>query len=164
MPRRNVSLLREPRGDVYRDLIRIAPRWADRAGLVLRDLGDATYASRMEPVLEPLRDDILSRRAVTEWPGTQLFSEEIVELVEFRLVPEGLEYLTRIARGLYSWKFPALPEDLHFMRSAGTPWLVSIAHERDAYFVIDELEQAELVQALPWLDRRLRVDSADSGE
>lgn len=162
MPRRNVSLLREPRGDVYRDLIRIAPRWADRGGLVFQNLGDATYPSRMDCVLEPLRDDILSRRAVTEWPGTQLFSGEEVELVEFRLVPECLEYLSRIARGLYSWEFPALPEDLHFMRHDGTPWLGSIAHERDAYFVIDETEQSELVQALPWLDGRLRLDSWDS--
>lgn len=116
----------------------------------------------MECVLEPLRDVILLRRNVTEWPGTQLFSKKEVELVEFRLAPECLEYLSRIARGLYSWTFPALPEDLHFVRHDGTPWLVSIAHERDAYFVIDETEQTELVQALPWLDGRLRLDSSDS--
>ena len=116
----------------------------------------------MECVLEPLRDDILSRRDVTEWPGTHPLSGKTVELVEFRLAPESLEYLSRIARGLYSWKFSALPEDLHFIRHDGTPWLVSIAHERDAYFVIDETEQTELVQALPWLDGRLRMDSLDS--
>jgi len=53
------------------------------------------------------------------------------------------------AHGLYDWVQPNRPEDLCFLRSDETPWLATIAHEKDAYFELSGEEKQRLTKALP---------------
>jgi hypothetical protein len=74
----------------------------------------------------------------------------------YRLDPGLVEALAGAVAGLYQWRQPELPEDLCLLRPDGSPWLVTIAHERDGYFTLDDAERAALVAALPSIEPLLR--------
>jgi hypothetical protein len=59
--------------------------------------------------------------------------------------------LRRIVPGLFDWQCPRLPEDLCFLRPDGFPWLASIAHEQDAYLVLNDEELTKLTSRVPTL-------------
>src|SRR5207237_8929750 len=61
---------------------------------------------------------------------------------------EGVGVLTSACAGLYDWVEPRLPEDPCLLRADGILWLVTIAHERDAYMRLSETERAIVRQTL----------------
>ena len=99
--------------------------------------------------LARLRKHEVSTREVAEWPGTTLWGGSTAQLTEYSLNAELATDLAALAEGLYDWQQPDLPEDLGFLRLDGSAWLASIAHERDAYFVVSAEEEIELRALLP---------------
>jgi hypothetical protein len=67
----------------------------------------------------------------------------------YQLTSEVVAALTTAATGLYDWQQPELPEDLCLLRDEDDPWLVSIAHEGDAFVSVDEVELEELRRRVP---------------
>ena len=67
----------------------------------------------------------------------------------FYLVPESAVILKNSANRLYQWQRPYLPDDLCFLRSDESPWLVTIAHENDSYLQADEEEMLQLKNEKP---------------
>ena len=72
-----------------------------------------------------------------------------LERARSKLSPGTASILAEVADGLFSWIQPNLPEDLCLFRKEGEPWLVSIAHEKDAYMVLPPEESAALTESIP---------------
>ena len=89
--------------------------------------------------MEGLRPYLIESKAVSEWPGTKLFWE-LATLYIYYLNNETAYLLYKSEDNLFKWLLPHLPEDLVFYKN-NKPLFVSITHEKDAYF---ELEDDEL--------------------
>jgi hypothetical protein len=138
--REEIDIVREPRGSIYRSLIRAAAGIGSWALVVVRD-GPPGLTKAGEAVLTELQrwQRGVSRRA--EWPGTRLLGD-CATVYEFELAYPCVEFLCEAVSGLYEWQQPERPEDLCILRSDDEPVLVTIAHEHDGYLQVsrDELE------------------------
>jgi hypothetical protein len=151
------TICNEPRDAVYARLIEFASRRCSQLSLVLRT--KVTTSVRALRVLESLHPFLRERRRTSEWPGTVLHGET-AELLTYSWLGGVSAILTDEASGLYDWCQPELPEDLCLWTGA-QPWLVSIAHEQDAYL---ELEEEEIHGLLDFVrDLRLTRDPITSG-
>jgi hypothetical protein len=74
---------------------------------------------------------------------------------QYRLDEASVPLLADAADGLFDWVQPALPEDLCLLRLDGTPWLVNIAHEEEAWLMLPDEEYQQLVGKLPQLAAHL---------
>lgn len=106
----------------------------------LEPTGDAVLR-RIEPAL-------VRREVRNSWPGTTLF-ESSATVATYRLTTDVVAALTTATSGLYGWQQPDLPEDLCLLRDEDDPWLVSIAHEGDAFVRVDADELKELRRRVP---------------
>jgi hypothetical protein len=142
--KRTLSFTDEPRGSIYQHVLEASLADASIVYVVLRESVDVSaMARRCLTKLEPF---LMSNQMVREWPGTALFSGEAHRL-SYHWNDSCRRVLASCAEGLYEWLQPERPEDLGLLRSDGSVWLASVAHERDAWL---ELEFAEC-------DRLLRV-------
>ncbi len=149
MDRACLSLRIEPQGDLYLKLIEYATTQCDVALLVVRhSVLLAPLDPEGERVLEQLEPFLKRKAELSEWPGTELLGHTAL-VHYYNLEPQCVQILKQATDALYSWVQPRLPEDLCFLRSDGEPWLVSIAHERDAYLYLSEEEKLRLLSALP---------------
>lgn len=71
--------------------------------------------------------------------------------VRFDLSNESMAVLASVP-GLYSWRQPERPEDLCLLRRDGSPWMGSIAHERDSFLELEEAEMVDLRAGVPGLE------------
>jgi hypothetical protein len=101
-------------------------------------------------VLEEPEPFLLSRTDESEWPGTRLF-DETASVSKFLLRAETVKVLGMVAEGLFEWVQPNLPEDLCILRDDDSQWLVTIAHERDAYLELCDNERGMLLGEVPTL-------------
>lgn len=148
-PRRTYDLLEEPKGEVYRGLIRASQSYGDRFLLVVNSsLGPDALARSFVDELEPY---VLDQSQETEWPGTKLLGNDTALVSSFSLVPETVEILAKTVEGLFDWIEPGLPEDLCILRTDGRPWLVTISHEHDGYFELSGEEEETLTSEIPGL-------------
>jgi hypothetical protein len=138
----------EPREENYYRLLNLALEFCDRLLLVERSsiplsLLGKEFAQRLNGFLiETMNGD--------EWPGTKLLDEKaVIRVFKFNL--DSLEILKSFTCGLYDWVQPELLEDLCLLRSDGTPWLVSISHEKDGYFELTECEKNQVIEKFPGL-------------
>ena len=135
----------EPRGALYRDLIRHAVVDCNIALLVVQTM---PLEQRGQEVLTRLAAFLIEKVESSEWPGTKLLNRT-GWVFRYRFEPESAEILAGAADALYDWLQPNLPEDICLLRADGTPWLVSIAHEKDGYLELSQEEKARLFDALP---------------
>jgi hypothetical protein len=156
MMREIYDISSEPAGDSYCEIIRSAANYCDAFILVVRSsIGVDESATKL---LSRLRTFLLSESEESEWPGTQLL-EGSAMVYKFVVCQEALDLLIKASSSLFGWIQPSLPEDLCFLRSDESPWLVTIAHERDGYFLLAEDEVEKLRKTVP--DLRLRPHSKD---
>lgn len=150
--RRSITVAREPKGVLYRGLLGEALRYCDRFSLVQRS--ECIIDESAKALLLELAPHLRQERTVSEWPGTKLLGGT-ASLFEYELCEASAAILGRAADGLYDWCQPGKPEDLVLWRASDGPWLVSIAHERDAYFEISSTERDELLQSIPALSEAI---------
>jgi hypothetical protein len=145
----------EPREDAYRQLITIGRSVCQSVLLVARpELGFDQRASETLGALEPY---LLREEASASWPGTTLLSgEALVRLYRFQ--DEVLGILIGRAAALFEWQQPKLPEDLCLMRDELTPWMVTIAHEADAFVDLTPPERESMMSISPVLAKLLRQE------
>lgn len=153
---RRYTLRREPRDAVYAALLGVARQWCGTALVVVRDQLDLRDSGR--EVLTKLREAgrLRTRRSST-WPGTELIGS-LADVHEAPYDDAVVEVLVSAPAGLYDWQQPDLPEDLCLLRPDGRPWLVTIAHERDAYIDLADDEVAALRRDAPDVAALLRDD------
>lgn len=141
MNRTTYNLVAEPSGEAYRELLSYALEYCDRFEVVIRSsLPLADTAAEFIRVATPF---LLKQEEKDEWFGTQLFGDTAL-VSTFRFCPETINLLVKASDALFSWLQPDLPEDLCLIRFDGTPWLVTISHERDSYFMISSEEEQSL--------------------
>jgi hypothetical protein len=148
--RKNVySVLVEPSGELYTALLDYALLECKYFILVTEER-DKQLNIRGKKILAELSRYMYRREVKSEWPGTVLLSGTAV-VITYYYVQESAEILKKNATSLYQWQIPDLPDDLCLLREDESPWLVTIAHESDSYFVLDRLEILQLQKAIPGL-------------
>lgn len=155
MPTIEYRIGREPAGDRYRSLIDAGLQHGDILLLIVRPRTELTQAGR--ELLAKLEPYLIDASEKSEWPGTQLFGSAVT-VYKFRFNFESAERIKDAATRLYDWVHPELPEDPCILRSDGTPWLVTISHERFACLELTESELEELKRTAPSLIKSLRTE------
>jgi hypothetical protein len=145
---------KDPSQALYSDLITFALGLSQLALLVFRPEMDLT--ANGQAVLNSLTPYLESKEKSARWPGTEIFGSEAY-LFYFRLTLGSAHILQTATDHLFGWHQPDLPEDLCFFRQDRTPWLVTIAHESDAYLSLTDQELQQLSRALP----ELRITSSE---
>lgn len=149
MTRKLYNFTREPRDSFYCALVDAGMSVCDRFLLVIRQT--CSVSAPATATTNQLRPYQLSQENASEWPGTRLHHGcALVTYYEFN--QHSASVLKSTAHGLYDWKQPELPEDLCLLRPDGTPWLVSIAHESDAYVELTGTEYSSLVALVPEIE------------
>jgi hypothetical protein len=137
----------EPTGDVYRSLLAFAEDHSACFSLAWRR--QLTFDATAAATEVELRPFLIREVETSEWPGTQLLGHSAV-VRTYRVSPGATTVLAG-AGGLYAWQSPRRPEDLAFYTADGHCWLGSIAHERDAFVVLDSPALHALRAAVPGL-------------
>jgi hypothetical protein len=140
------NLLIEPSNQDYYDLLDYASAECKYAIVAIRD--SIQLNSKGQEVLERLSNYLYKEKQTDEWPGTKLLNSQ-ARVLQFHYVPGSVEILKGAVSSLYKWLQPDLPEDLCLLRADETPWLVSISHENDGYFVLLNQEKSHLFNTLP---------------
>jgi hypothetical protein len=107
-------------------------------------------STRAIAILDELRPFTISVSQESEWPGTRLY-DHTATVHKVKFSAEVVEVMRRAAKGLFDWLQPSLPEDPCLLKNDGTPWLVTISHERDAYMCLKAEERAEVLSLVPGL-------------
>lgn len=144
----------EPGNQDYADLLDYASTECRYFLLVIRDT--IKINSKCQEVLEKLSKYLYKEKRSDEWPGTQLYDQQVT-ILQFHYVSGSVEILQGAASSLYQWLQPDLPEDLCLLRADETPWLVTISHESDGFFVLLDQEKNHLLSVLPqlsWMMKR----------
>lgn len=156
MSRITFDIIEEPCGEIYRGILDCAAQRCDSFELVTRPSLPLTE-SAMVFLLEA-KPFMLRREERGEWFGTKL-TDDTATVHGFKMCPETISLLKSASDSLFSWLQPDLPEDLCLIRSDGTPWLVTISHERDGYFQISHEEKSILTLKVP--DLAIKSSSED---
>lgn len=147
MGTRRYDLVDEPRGVGYRSLLTASLPFCDRAVLVVR----ASEAGASESAMEALRRFVAFEFKAAQWPGT-ISRDDPATVYWLSLSPECAGALGVQVEGLYDWDVSrGKPEDLALLREDGREFLVSVAHEREAWLWLREAEHTELCRRAPKL-------------
>ena len=142
-----------PEGELYRRLLKCAQSFCTQLSIVLRDgipLEDAACL-----VVDALDTQLIERRATDSWPGTILHDSE-AEVRRYQFDEFTYQVIVESSASLFDWVQPHLPEDPCLYRPDGSTWLVTIAHEEDAYLELAPSELAALNRLVPDLRIALR--------
>ena len=145
--RRILNFVESPEPQAFRRLLALAVAACRYFSLTLRP---AQEQRRPDGVLQRLDPFTVGRRATYEWPGT--LTGEISgasQLLIYRFDAEAASTTADINPNLYGWRMFSYPEDFCLYRPDGTVWLGSIAHENDAFLVLEPEEEPAVRSALP---------------
>lgn len=154
--RRYYSLVREPQGELYANLLDAAGVFSDYAQIVIRH--SIMLSDRGKEALNQLRPFLHNFEEAEEWPGTKL-TGDTATIFRYFTEPACIETLKELSNALYEWRQPELPEDLCFFRKDGSTWFGSISHEGDSFFILSVDEHSKLVNQFPILSTILSEDN-----
>jgi len=152
-------------GDVcdakYKGLLELSLNYCAYFSLVQRRCVDLEASAHR--VFSHLKSAIVSEQETSEWPGTRLIDDTaVMRVYVLNSVTEVV--LATEASSLFDWIQPSLPEDLCLRRADMSPWLVTISHEHDAYFVTNS-DEIEMIRRLGIrVERDLGTEDAGGGE
>jgi hypothetical protein len=110
------------------------------------------FLNQLKPFLVEVYED-------KQWPGTILCSEKKAFIYKCQLTSLASDILKVSFQNIWDWKAPTYPEDLSFIRPNGMPWFISITHEKDTYFKLEESEKQELENL--WGSDSLKLEGKD---
>jgi hypothetical protein len=113
---------------------------ADTFSFVVRE--GISISKKAIELLESLKPYLIESKKVSEWAGTKLFWEQAT-MYTYNLNNETAFLLYTSEDNLFKWLLPHLPEDLVFHKN-NRPFFVSITHEKDAYFQLEDDEESFL--------------------
>ena len=143
-----LRIAEEPRGVNYNALLDYTLGKFPMFLLVFRP-EDLSLNNHGEHTKSRLSEFIIREEKSFKWPGTQIFTDEEATIYYYKIQYGSIHILKDVAEGLYDWQQPDLLEDLCILRQDETPWLVSIAHESEAYLDITQEEVVHLGKQLP---------------
>lgn len=137
--------------DTYRKVIEHSLKQCDTFLLVVQN--PRWFVNSAWHILGNLEPFLIRKKIATQWPGTILFNKKVsADVYSFRLTFESATILRESATSLFAWIRPKLPEDLTFLRSDGSVWLATIAHEKDGYMELTLEEFDALIRIIPELE------------
>ena len=113
---------------------------AEKFSLVVRN--PEQIGPKAQDFLQRLNPYLIECKQVSEWPGTQLLGHEAT-LYTYSLNAHSAAVLCTTKDNLKKWLHPHLPEDLVFYKN-NESLFISIVHENDFYFQVDERDEAFL--------------------
>lgn len=149
-----IDIVSEPTGAVYHALVSYAFEQCEEFLLVTRN--QLSIEDSAKAILRALKPWQSGQVEASAWPGTELLDRSKAPVYYFRCRSEAASILQTAVNGLYGWQQPQFPEDLCFLKPGRRAWLVSIAHERDAYFDCDQSLLTAIQSHVPNLDMRAR--------
>lgn len=141
------DILEEPYGTLYNRLLTIATYECRIALLVIRE-SLPCLSALCNVALTQLRPYLISEGQAIEWPGTSLIDHSATVL-RYRYTPSSVSQFQLLSDHLYGWQYPDLPEDLCLLRADESPFLVTIAHERDSYLLLTPEEHIVISTNIP---------------
>lgn len=165
--KRHYDVLEEPRGEVYRGLLRYLSQLCSL--FVLLTNPTDTLGERGRLALKALSPDLVEHRITLYWPGVSPPSDGELERCSpqhaptvylFRLTEHSLSILLTISDGLWDWEEPDLPENLCLLRASREPCLVSSVLDRFTYLYLTPHEMERLLGEIP----QLRVELVPEDE
>jgi len=114
--------------------------YADTFSFVLRQDREVSEEAKM--LISDLSIFLKDEKDIQEWPGTKLLFGQVT-IYMYHLNQESVFVLSHYSDNLHKWVQPELPEDLVFYKE-NQPVFVSITHEKEAYFSLDD-EAIELL-------------------
>jgi hypothetical protein len=152
-----LNFVREPKNEIYRDLLKFALQSCREGSLVVHPLRKLDESG--QDFLREMKDNLIQVSNAKSWPGTVLHgSGPGVKLYRFKYNSSSAKILATTANTLFEWVQPHLPEDLCLIRIDGSPFLTTIAHERDAYLKLKEEERQFMDRSYPNISIILRLD------
>lgn len=146
MTNKTYNILFEPEDSEYLDLLDYAISECAYFHFILRDTIGLSVNG--EEIIKSLSSFLIAKIQTTEWPGTILINSEAT-LYKYHLNFESATILKRSSTRLFQWQQPNLPEDLCILRADDSPWLVTIAHEKDGFLILSKAEIAHLLKTMP---------------
>ncbi len=108
--------------------------YADTFSFVIRK--GENVLKQVTDLLVSLDHYLIDVKEVTEWAGTVLSWDQAM-IYTYHLNNESAYVLYANENYLYDWLLPRLPEDLIFYKK-NRPLFVSITHEKEAYFELED--------------------------
>jgi len=148
---RSYELVRELTNGVLADMFQWAVGVASTVGLVVHS-DRVVLGPRALALLERMDPYLVSKAAVTEWPGTQLIGGGRKAILRtYRFTNDSAGFIIAAADRLYAWVNPDLPEDIHLWRPDNSLLLGTITQEHAAWMNLTDDEYAALVSHAPEL-------------
>ncbi len=144
--RKIYNIVEEPKGKVYKSLLRHALKYCDSFQFVVPH--HIQNNTEVQAIINLCKAFLINVKEEIEWPGTKLY-EGTATIYSYTFNKESCILLCELANRLYEWVQFNSPEDLCLRRKDGTPWLVSITFEDDAYLELTVEEKEELERAIP---------------
>ncbi|MGC4114480.1 MAG: hypothetical protein QM765_07690 [Myxococcales bacterium] len=149
--RRHFQIVEEPRGRSYRELLEKTRCLYTSFGLV--EHRNMPLSAEGRAVLKRLAPFLISEDPAKKWPGTETYMPTAT-VRRYLLSPNSEAVLMESARGLFDWRQPDLPEDLHLLRPDGSVLLASVAHEREAFIEATDGDAKYLGKAVQLAKKR----------
>lgn len=149
----------EPLGARYDRVLELGLAHSATLGVIVQKW--RTYPPNAVGVLERLDPYMIDTKDVDRWPGTRMARGYVEQLRLYRYDGAVKEILVSVARSLYEWQNPGLPDDLHLLRQDESVWLGSIAHEGEAWLELSPAEYADLGSVAPDIAAGLERDDEE---
>ncbi len=142
-----ISVATQPVGPDYAHFIDYAIGHCAAASLMV--YAESSLEPEGQQILAQLQPDLLTCVESSAWPQKVLKGMVYV----YRCTPAVGTILKQATSQLFAWQQPRYPEDLMFYHDTEGfhPWLITIAHERDAFFRVKPAELLTMKQQLPCL-------------
>lgn len=148
-----VNLRGEPDGALYAQLFRFATERSYEFRFITFDRW--ALGPQAMKLIAAVNKHIVGQEQVHAWPGTLLGKDYPARLWRLKTTPELCDVLLSQTSGFPDWG-GALPEDPHFVRDDGTPFLAACSSEHDVWLELtqDEYHQFKRVFEFSRLKRR----------
>jgi len=148
-------LKNEPTPGAFCDILDFAVTKCVEALLVIQPL--SRMSPKGESVLKMFEPFMVEKTVSSKWPGSKLSGPNAL-VHRYRFDQEFSDLMQKLNDRLYSWLQPNFPENFCLLKEKKTPWFISLTHEKDSYFSLEEAEKNELVQKIPEVGRILKRD------
>ena len=150
-----IDIINEPKEEVYFSLLENALSYCSLFSLIIRN---SEKNNSISMLLQNLNKYLIKKSYESEWPGTKLLFGHKAELFQYDFNLRSYGIIKDVTNRLFGWYEPILPEDLClYHRDDNEPWLVTISHENDGYFIPRENEIVNLCEKVKGLKKCLDI-------
>jgi hypothetical protein len=149
-----LSVERDPKNRVYQELIDLCFEVCDEFHLVIRT--DMGAIKDLEEIINMFKASLKEMRSESTWASTTLGDNQTANVYYFYADGNAKSIIKMIAKSLFQWEMPNLPEDLSFFKQ-GKVWLATSSHEKQCLIFPENETEASKIMGI----EGLRVEELD---